>query len=65
MATLSAQPEALQRLQPLIADGILGDNTVRKPEPTFALFAWVDEGGMVMDRLIVGWRRRPPTSNVS
>jgi hypothetical protein len=48
-ATLSAAPEALQRLQPLIADGILGDNTVRKPEPTFALFAWVDEGGIVMD----------------
>src|SRR5450432_2740104 len=53
-ATLSAAPEALQRLQPLIADGLLGDNTVRKPEPTFALFAWVDEGGIVMDRLIVG-----------
>ena len=53
-ATLNAAPEALQRLQPLIADGLLGDNTVRKPEPTFALFAWVDEGGIVMDRLIVG-----------
>jgi len=53
-ATLNAAPEAPQRLQPLIADGILGNNTVRKPEPTFALFAWVDEGGIVMDRLIVG-----------
>ena len=60
MATLGAQPEALQRLQPLIADGILGDNTVRKPEPTFALFAWVDEGGMVMDRLIVGCEETSP-----
>jgi hypothetical protein len=58
-ATLSAAPEALQRLQPLIADGILGDNTVRKPEPTFALFAWVDEGGIVMDRLIVGCEEGP------
>jgi len=53
-ATLNAAPQALQRLQPLIADGILGDNTVRRPDPTFALFAWVDEGGIVMDRLIVG-----------
>jgi hypothetical protein len=53
-ATLNAAPQALQHLQPLIADGILGDNTVRRPDPTFALFAWVDEGGIVMDRLIVG-----------
>ena len=53
-ATLRAEPDALRRLQPLIADGLLGSNTVRKPEPTFALFAWVDEGGIVMDRLIVG-----------
>ncbi|MET0679088.1 MAG: hypothetical protein ABW175_25090 [Bradyrhizobium sp.] len=53
-ATLRDAPEALQRLQPLIAEGILGTNTVRTPGPTFALFAWVDEGGIVMDRLIVG-----------
>ena len=58
-ATLNAAPEALQRLQPLIADGLLGDNTVRKPEPTFALFAWVDDGGIVMDRLIVGCEAEP------
>ena len=58
-ATLNAAPEALQRLQPLIADGILGDNTVRRPDPTFALFAWVDEGGIVMDRLIVGCEQGP------
>jgi hypothetical protein len=53
-AALRAEPEALRRLQPLIADGLLGSNMVRAPEPTFALFAWVDEGGIVMDRLIVG-----------
>jgi hypothetical protein len=53
-AALRAEPESLRRLQPLIADGLLGSATVRQPEPTFALFAWVDEGGIVMDRLIVG-----------
>lgn len=53
-AALRAEPEALRRLQPLIADGLLGSNMVRNPDPTFALLAWVDEGGIVMDRLIVG-----------
>jgi hypothetical protein len=54
VAALRAEPEKLRRIQPLIADGLLGSAPVRKPEPTFALFAWVDEGGIVMDRLIVG-----------
>jgi len=53
-AALRAEPETVRRLQPLIADGLLGSIKVRRPEPTFALFAWVDEGGVVMDRLIVG-----------
>ena len=53
-AELRAEPESLGRLQPLIAHGLLGSNTVRQPGPTFALLAWVDEGGIVMDRLIVG-----------
>ncbi len=53
-AALRADPEALRRLQPLIADGLLMSNLVRKPDPTFKLLAWVDEGGIVMDRLMVG-----------
>lgn len=54
VAALRAEPDKLRHIQPLIADGLLGTASVRKPEPTFALFAWVDEGGIVMDRLIVG-----------
>ncbi|MBR0706738.1 hypothetical protein [Bradyrhizobium liaoningense] len=53
-ATLAARPEVVQRMQPLIADGLLGSHMVREPEPTFKLFTWVDEGGVLMDRLIVG-----------
>ena len=53
-AALRADPQALRRLQPMIADGLLELNTVRQPDPTFALLAWVDEGGIVMDRLMVG-----------
>ena len=44
----------LGAIQPLIADGLIGSGDVRKPERTFSLFTWVDEGGIVMDRLIVG-----------
>jgi hypothetical protein len=53
-AALAARPEVLPRMQPLIADGLLGSNMVREPEPTFKLFTWVNEGGVLMDRLIVG-----------
>jgi hypothetical protein len=53
-ATFRAQPHTLGWLQPLIADGLLSSNAVREPDPTFSLFTWVNEGGIVMDRLIAG-----------
>jgi hypothetical protein len=49
-----ARPALLGAIQPLIADGLIGSGHVRKPGRTFSLFTWVDEGGIVMDRLIVG-----------
>jgi AraC-like DNA-binding protein len=54
-ARLQARPALLGALQPLIADGLVGSGEVREPpQRTFSLFTWVDEGGIVMDRLIVG-----------
>jgi hypothetical protein len=53
-AGLRARPALLGAIQPLIADGLVGSADVRKPQKTFSLFTWVDEGGIVMDRLIVG-----------
>jgi hypothetical protein len=53
-AGLHARPALLGAIQPLIADGLVGSADVRKPQKTFSLFTWVDEGGIVMDRLIVG-----------
>ena len=41
-------------MQPMIADGLLGSDMVRETEPAFKLFTWVNEGGVLMDRLIVG-----------
>ena len=53
-AALFAEPATMSHMQPLIADGLLGSSMVREPDPTFALFTWVNDGGVVMDRLIVG-----------
>ena len=41
-------------MQPLIADGLLASKTVREPKRTFSLFTWINDGGVVMDRLIAG-----------
>ena len=54
VAGFHARPALLGAMQPLISDGLIGSGDVRKPEKTFSLFTWVDEGGIVMDRLIVG-----------
>tara|TARA_R110002124_G_scaffold84502_1_gene219935 strand:+ start:451 stop:1314 length:864 start_codon:yes stop_codon:yes gene_type:complete len=71
VAAYSAQPTGLARLQPLIADGLLSLDAVRKPSGTFSLFTWLDKGGIVMDRMILGMdevnkgRARIPTSVMS
>lgn len=54
VAHLNAQPAMLGAIQPLIADGLIGSKEVRAPKGTFSLFTWVNDGGIVMDRLIVG-----------
>src|SRR5579864_368813 len=71
VARLNARPALLGAIQPLIADGLIGSNEVRRPEATFSLFTWVNEGGIVMDRLIAGCQQpsdglaRIPTDVVS
>jgi hypothetical protein len=54
VAGFHARPALLGAIQPLIADGLIGSGEVRAPQPTFSLFTWINEGGIVMDRLIVG-----------
>jgi hypothetical protein len=53
-ARFQARPALLSAVQPLIADNLISSGHVRQPGRTYALFTWVDEGGLVMDRLIVG-----------
>jgi hypothetical protein len=54
LAAFQAGTVPLSRLQPPIADGLLTSPAVREPEQTFSLFTWLNNGGVVMDRLIAG-----------
>jgi hypothetical protein len=54
-ATFMANAEgALARLHPLFVDRLLADSVVRAPEPYYSVFASIDAGGWLMDRLIDG-----------
>ncbi|MBI1204148.1 MAG: hypothetical protein GC182_16730 [Rhodopseudomonas sp.] len=53
-ASFVATPDFLGAVQPRVADGLLASRVVREPDGTFSLFTWVDDGGLVMDRLIAG-----------
>lgn len=44
----------LIEMQPLVAAALLGSRAVRTPPPTYAIFASIDDGGSLMDRLICG-----------
>ncbi|CAN5899507.1 hypothetical protein BH11PSE3_BH11PSE3_01120 [soil metagenome] len=54
LETYLGTPGALAAVQPAIADGLLSSNRVRRPERTFSLFTWLNNGGLVMDWLIAG-----------
>ncbi len=43
---------AFGKIQPLIAEAIIGTNAVRDPGRTFNLFNWANSGGLIMDYLM-------------
>jgi hypothetical protein len=57
-----ARPASIALIQPLIADGLLRSAAIRAPAPTFSLFTWLNDGGIVMDWLIAGLAEVAPTS---
>ena len=54
LETYLGTPGALAVLHPGIAEGLLSSARVRKPERTFSLFTWLNNGGVIMDWLIAG-----------
>jgi hypothetical protein len=61
-AAFDARPELLARAQPRIARGIMKSSFIREPTPTFSLFTWLNEGGVVMDWLYAGLDDAAPDS---
>lgn len=52
MQMLHANADILPRVQPMIADALLTTPSIREPVHTFALFTWLNGGGIVMDRIM-------------
>jgi hypothetical protein len=59
VAAFGVGPALLGAIEPLVAEGLIGSTAVREPEATFSLFTWVNEGGIVMDRLMFGCEQTP------
>ncbi|HEV7305535.1 hypothetical protein [Ensifer sp.] len=51
LETLGDDQDGFGRLQSTLACGLVGNDRVRRPGPTFDLFTWVNSGGVVMDDL--------------
>lgn len=49
-----ADASLLMLMEPSVAEGLLSCRALRTPAPIYAVFASVDEGGSLMDRLIAG-----------
>jgi hypothetical protein len=60
MATFSADPRLLTRLHPAIVDRLLASARSTSPDGTFSLFTWMNDGGLVMDKMIATLNDEPP-----
>lgn len=60
---LLASAGVLARVQPLIADALLTTSSIREPVHTFALFTWLNGGGIVMDRIMTSIAHIDPAAD--
>lgn len=63
MQMLHAGADILPRTQPLIADALLTTPQIREPVHTFALFTWLNGGGIVMDRIMTSIPQIDPAAD--
>ena len=54
LTTYLATSDGLDRIEPLICNGLLSSHAIREPADTFSLFTWLNNGGIIMERLIAG-----------
>lgn len=48
---VSGDMTLLRRLLPAITDRLLASTAIREPTPTYAIFTWLNQGGLLMERL--------------
>lgn len=60
---LQANADMLARMQPMIADALLTTPSIREPVHTFALFTWLNGGGIVMDRIMTSIPQIDPAAD--
>lgn len=51
---LADAASGIAALEPAVAEGLLSAELVRNPGPVYTIFTWMDEGGILMDRLVSG-----------
>ncbi|MET3613181.1 hypothetical protein ABID16_001486 [Rhizobium aquaticum] len=51
-ATFAHSPRLIAKLHPRITDRILESKRSTNPDGTFSLFTWMNDGGLVMDKMI-------------
>ena len=49
---LDADPRLLAAVHPRVVDGVMAAQSSVRPQGTFSLFTWMNDGGLVMDRMI-------------
>lgn len=52
VARFEAQPGLISRLHPAIVKRVLVTKTTTEPSGTFALFTWMNDGGILMDKMV-------------
>jgi len=60
---LQTNADVLARTQPVIADALLTASSIREPTGTFALFTWLNGGGIVMDRIMTSIPQVDPAAD--
>lgn len=59
LAHFRSHPDLLAKLQPAITCRVIVCAPIRNPDPAFALFIWLNDGGVVMDWLYAGMDDEP------
>lgn len=63
LAIFTEAEDAIGRLQPAIAAGLLASLAIRQPQKTFSLFTWLNNGGVIMDWLVCRIAAPDPASD--